>query len=194
MSLRRQQARSYRRQGFTYKRIAELMGISEAWAYLLCVDEQYAKNKARSIARQASGVCPDCGGPMTRPEHGGYTIGKPYGRCQSCRIKKVRAESHARAVNGETARCGMCKAYKPFDAFAARPLRRVLNGETYRLHCRECDTAARRAYREQRKVPCDNCGKPRLPAIEKIGRKRRGTVKDTGLCLACYRASLRKAA
>lgn len=56
-------------------------------------------------------------------------------------------------------------------------------------YCRECDKERNRANRAARSVPCASCGKPRLS--DKDTGKRRNF---TGLCLACYRASLSKSA
>jgi hypothetical protein len=56
--------------------------------------------------------------------------------------------------------------------------------------CRLAATAAKKARRNRHKVPCTNCGQPRLPHSEN-GGDRRGT-RDTGLCRPCW-YKLRKA-
>lgn len=54
--------------------------------------------------------------------------------------------------------------------------------------CRKAAGVARGIRRERRKVACASCGKPRLhPNDSRSGSHHHA---DTGLCLACYRASL----
>ena len=96
-----------------------------------------------------------------------------------------RPASPATSVRPTTLECVICKRWLPDSEFAHHP-----RNKARRFHhrqCRECGTKARQDYRERHKIPCEKCGKPRLPHSE----KRRKGVRDSGLCLACYRETLR---
>ena len=176
-------ARHYRDNGYTYKDIAAILGCSEAWVYALVNDEARERLNEKSAQRLSSGVCPDCGGRMTRPEHGVYTVGKPYERCIACHEEKVSADSFAHRVQGDTLRCRSCHERKPFSAYPQRMLRRFLERQRGKApECTACGTAARTAYRNRHRVPCVECGAPRTGD----GKRKESRGIDTGLCRDCY--------
>lgn len=84
--------------------------------------------------------------------------------------------------------CTRCGEWKPDEAFPMGGHRKIGRRGRHST-CRGCQAEVKREYRERRKVPCVRCGKPCLPASEK-GRR----AADTGLCLPCYRESVRRAA
>lgn len=183
---KREIARDYRAQGLTYKEIGDLMGCTQQWAYALCNDDVYERMSRRSTEWIRSGTCPQCGGPMTHPKFGEYARRKPTGMCRSCFVAKVKADRMAATVHGDTARCRLCKQFKPFADFPQGQLRKYLDGHTTRMcSCRACDTAARADYRRRHATPCTNCGNPR-------NGDEGGRGIDTGLCGPCYQQTRRK--
>jgi hypothetical protein len=180
-------AKAYRRQGLTYEAIGKLMGVSTYWASMLCDDDRRKALDQRARAcLKGTGVCVDCGGPMTRNTHQASARGKNHERCMACfRAHQTRQSFNARVVN-ETLKCGICHQFLPFHEYPQGMLARFLErGKGKSPNCRTCDTAARVAYRERQKTPCVNCGKPRIG--DEIGRRI-----DTGLCLDCFHESRRR--
>jgi hypothetical protein len=128
------------------------------------------------LRRVSATTCIDCGGPCVKNPYQDRGIG----RCRAC-AAAIRATS----VGGVKLRCATCKAWKADNEFGfstvTSPWRRG-RAQT----CRTCQTKLRQAYRERHKIPCTSCGQPCLAPNE-----RRGS-RSTGLCLKCYRQSLRK--
>lgn len=167
------EARRLQAEGLTYTAIAKRLGVRYQSVRRAC-DEAV---RERIAAYQRTGVCPDCGTQTTR------YAGGVSSRCPRCAGKRA-----ATTVRPDTLQCLRCREWKPDSAFP-----RNRGGALVRRgrhdSCRVCGTVIRREYRERHKIPCESCGKPRLPAGEKgsgIGRR------DTGLCRDCYRATLRK--
>jgi hypothetical protein len=107
------------------------------------------------------------------------------GLCHPC-------SAMARATSAREAElcCSRCRAWKPDAAFP------WANGKIARRSrhatCRACQAADRQERRVRASVPCKDCGRPRLNAKDS-GASARGS-NDTGLCLSCYRRSMRKVA
>ena len=182
---KREQARGYRRQGCTYVQIGRLMGISDTWARALCNDEVFKHHAQKSRTWTRSGVCPDCGGPMTQPTHQLSSRGKPGERCRACYTTMRSEAAFARLVQGETLRCRSCKERKPFADYPQGLLSKYLGRRAGKPpQCRACDTTMRTAYRNRHKTPCVKCGTPR------VGDEAGRTV-DSSLCLSCYRESVK---
>lgn len=138
------------------------------------LDPDYrARHGAAHDRFQASGKCVDCGGPCSRRNE----------RCIAC--SAVARSTSARPGELWCSRCRTWKRDRDFPRH--RGGRGVRRGR--HTHCRACGTKMRQDYRNRHKVPCARCGQPRLPKSETGGKGN-----DTGLCLACYRTSIRKAA
>lgn len=119
--------------GMSMAAVGRALGVS-ADAVREAVDPAVRERMAERHARwQRSGTCPVCGGPATRG------AGGVQHRCRRCA---------ARAAANETAteaKCVSCKRWKPLSEFS----RRDSPGRVTRQECRECDTAAKRAWRER---------------------------------------------
>ena len=114
--------------GMSPAAVGRALGVS-ATAVRAAVDPAV---RERMAGWQRSGTCPVCGGPATR-------AGRVQHRCRRCA---------ARAVANETAteaKCVCCKRWRPLSEFS----RRDSPGRVTRKECRECDTAAKRAWRER---------------------------------------------
>jgi hypothetical protein len=119
-------------------------------------------------ASQYKGTCVDCGAQCR-------TVSKRCRECHLARVTKPAVDSAGRVF------CTSCEKWlsSALFAFDSRKSERGFR----RLYCRECETAARRAYRDRHKVPCVGCGAPALPLNEKRtngGREPR--------CRACFHA------
>lgn len=104
-------------------------------------------------------------------------------------LERLGVEMRAKvapSVRESELRCATCREWKPDEAFS---LSRTVTPARRGRHrtCSTCATAVRRDYRNRHKIPCDRCGAPRLPQSEKNGGTRAATVRDTGLCITCYR-------
>lgn len=100
------------------------------------------------------------------------------GVCSRCRGLEA-----ATTVRDDALRCCECHEWKPDTAFPARSASTARRAR--HSVCRGCQAAARQRTRERHKTPCLNCGTPRL------GDPRN---RDSGLCLRCFRAAIKKAA
>lgn len=132
-----EQARARHAAGETMAALAREYGVSPA-AVRRAVDDKFrVASDARTSARLASGVCPDCGAPCTN---------RPGTTCVPCRDRK-----QATSVRDGELRCQRCREWKPDDAFphnSAKKCRRGRHGV-----CRGCQPAMRREARhsQQRK-------------------------------------------
>lgn len=115
-----------------------------------------------------SGVCIDCGKTG---------ITKRSSRCMEC-----SSRSRITTVRPDTIHCGRCERWLPDDAF--RHSEKNTPSHRYRnRRCRECETQARKEYRDRNKVPCDGgCG----IMVEGKGRSRRGAPGRPFLCRNCW--------
>jgi hypothetical protein len=171
------EARKLRAEGWTYRQLAAKYSVTPGAIRFACDDAARAKSAAYGAEWQRQGTCPDCGAAATR-----HSLTWQL-RCMDC-----AARARTKAQDGE-AYCSCCDTWKPLDEFTPSSKRKARG---VRNECRACETARRRKYREQRKVPCTRCGKPRLPANEIASREARKHLRDTGLCRPCYLDSVRK--
>lgn len=173
------EARRLHDEGLTYTAIAAQLGVSKTAVRRVCDDDVYDSMLRNAADWHRGGRCPDCSAPTTR-----NTKGADH-RCVAC-----AAKAKATTARDGQLQCTSCRAWKPDDDFPHNRTKRYARRGRHN-QCRACLTAAKRAYRERRKVPCARCGQPRLPANETGGRRR--GFKDTCLCLDCYRLTLGKA-
>lgn len=135
-------------------------------------------------------TCDICGGPAMR-NIAGKKEHNPDGRvlCLRCRANEKRERllfndaGELVAVRCSNLDCANGERWQPPDRFTRGHRHREVREGGIHTQCRACQTRSRQRWRERRKVPCVNCGKPRLG--DETRRRR-----DTGLCLACYRASI----
>lgn len=164
------EARARHAAGESYKELAREFGVSTTAVQRVCDDALRARMDAASRAWIAAGNCPECGAPATRA--GGQR------RCRDCAMRRL-----ATSVRHDAILCFGCRLWKadedfPFDRHPSHRARRQRHS-----YCRVCQTAARREYRERRKVPCAVCGAPALPPNEK---KTNGAPYPR--CRPCYLA------
>ena len=156
--------------GETQREIARSVGVSKNSVLFALNSLARARHRKRNAEWQRKALCAVCGGQCSR--HGGQDPAS-Y-RCRDC-TNKAKATS----VRDAELRCLTCREWKHDLAFPHHRLETARRGR--HASCRDCNTALRKAYRERIKVPCDKCGKPRLPAQETQGA--------TGLCRNCYQLS-----
>lgn len=172
------EARRLRTGGATVAELCERFGVSEH-AIRCAINETYRlKQNAKGAAISERKREPCRGGCgtlvwMHQPGRSGFCI-----RCSAIERTTTARE--------DTLQCARCDDWKPDDDFPRRTAAVARRGRA--PICRPCETIARQERRERRKIPCEECGAPRLPAGEKGAREH-----DTGLCLSCYRESVRKA-
>jgi len=173
--------RLYETSGLTQREVGLLFGVSETAIFWAVHPEALQKARRRESEWTRGGRCPDCGGPSTR-----------HSKAQSRRCRKCTDARRATSVRADgTLRCGNCREWKPSEAFPfSRSKNKARGGRS--LQCRACQTILRQAYRERHKVPCRNCGRPRLASNE-TGARYRG-LNETGLCRKCFLDSMRKTA
>lgn len=167
------EAKRLRKQGMTYKAIAETLGVSVTAVSLACNPRQYAINRQTTSAYQRRGTCVDCG------ERISSNYSKAILRCREC-----SALHQATTVRDSELLCSSCREWKPDTSF---PFSRSEPSARRGRHgtCSECQTRLRKAYRERHKVPCANgCG----TMVEDCSRHSRSW---TGLCRACWQESRR---
>jgi hypothetical protein len=170
------EARRRHAAGETLAEIARDLGVTPNAVRFAVNDRARIRAELRASAWQMLGACPDCGARASRNGTDGQH------RCTAC-AAKLKATS----VRDRELQCMRCREWKHDNEFPfsrAEPQRRGRHKQ-----CRPCQTEAKRAYRERRKVPCRQCGQPCLPAGEKGARR-----KDTGLCHSCWQASRKQAA
>jgi len=153
--------------GESQAEIARSVGVSRTALRFALYPLELASSRKYTAEWQRQAVCAVCGGQCGR--YGGQDPAS-Y-RCRSCANK-----AQATSVRDNELRCQTCREWKHDLAFPHNRLETVRRGR--HRSCRDCNTALRKAYRERIKVPCDKCGKPRLPAQETQGA--------TGLCRNCY--------
>jgi hypothetical protein len=156
------EARALYARGFTIGRLALRYGVHEnAIRRVVVPGEADRQNEIHK--RWRTTVCESCGGPAMKLTHGKKQH-NPDGRvlCQACR-GRVRRKPIRFGDGVVKVECGACKTWKPVAEFPPRVTRGLRAGAKVRARCRACDTAARQAYRDRHRVPCEGCGKPCLP-------------------------------
>ena len=130
-------ARELRNQGWTYQRIANLMGVSYARIYQICNPETHARVTARVLELQRSGTCVHCGAQCSTS----YSR-HLQGRCRQCaNLSKITTVRDAELL------CCSCRNWKPDEAF---PHNATLEHRRHRhRQCTQCGTIAKRAYRRR---------------------------------------------
>jgi hypothetical protein len=120
-----------------------------------------------------SGICVDCGKEGVALYHRG-----PDGpRCRVC-ASLLKADS----VRADTLRCVTCRRWLPDSDFPRDRRSRKARRHRHK-QCRECNTVARRAYREKHKVACEGgCGR----MVEGGGRAHRGDPERPYICRQCW--------
>lgn len=150
--------------------IARSVGVSITAVRFALYPLERASSRKRRAEWQRQAVCAVCGGQCSR------TSGQDPAsyRCRDC-FNKAQAIS----VRDNELQCMTCRQWKHDTEFFHNRSLTLRRGRG--KVCRVCDTALRQARRERIKIPCDKCGKPRLPAQETRGA--------TGLCRDCYQLS-----
>lgn len=138
------EARRRYKAGETLTELAREYGVSpEAVRY--AVDDRTRRRMVlASMDYQSSGKCEKCGKPCSKAPN-------KVSRCKSC-----ADDRRVTTVRKATLKCVLCKQWKRDDAFnmdTGQPRRRNRHAS-----CVACDTSAKRAWREVRKVPCSGCG------------------------------------
>lgn len=159
---------------YTQAFLAQHFGVSSSRIGQVINPELGLRVAQRHLEWQRNGTCTICGAICSRRyEHGVYVS-----RCRACFIENATS-----TVRPDTLKCGTCQRWLPDAAFShSKNTSRLRRGR--RQRCTQCDTAARRDYRERHKIPCTYCGTPVLH--ENTG----GEPK----CVPCYRKHPRKAA
>jgi hypothetical protein len=171
------EAKQRRLAGASVRELAAEYGVSTSMVYYATNARAYARMRSYGAVWQRDGTCVDCGATCTR---------RAETRCVEC-ATRLRATS----VRPSELRCQTCRKWKPDKEFS-RGVRRSRRGR--HQNCRSCSTRLRQDYRDRHKIPCSNCGKPRLPKSEKNAGAKRAHLQDSGLCLDCFRESIRKVA
>lgn len=180
-----EEARARHLAGESIKVLAAEYGVTYRAVHQVVTPGEQARTAEYNRAWRTTS-CEVCGGEAMRLITGKIEK-NPDGRvlCLSCRGKERRENVIVGAHDVVVfVRCATCGEWKDPDAFPRGSRYPDLREGGFHNQCRTCQTVARQAYRERHKVPCIRCGTPRLPANEKGGRRT-----DTGLCLACYRAT-----
>lgn len=121
--------------GETAKALAADYGVSETAIYNAANPEKYARALAITRQWQRTGVCPECGGRMSR---------KNASLCYSCR-NRARATS----VREHELCCFSCKQWQPDSAFPNNKGEQARRGK--HGYCRKCCTLAKRDWRERKR-------------------------------------------
>ncbi len=132
-------ARELRARGLGYSTIADQFGVSDAAVRRVCDAEAKKRMEARSQKWIRENKRPPCRGGCGRLV---WMVDQTRtGFCRDC-LAERRAAKHVRA---DSLRCTKCGEWKPDDAFTVVAGRKIRRGR--RSNCRQCDTAARGAYR-----------------------------------------------
>ncbi len=159
-------AKQLRADGFTYREIGELFGVTDSAIQRAVNDDRRARMQARTDEYQRSGTCPDCGGPASRNATRQH-------RCRAC-ASKIAATS----VQEGSLQCVVCKLWFADEVFPKSRIQPHRRGR--HQVCRNCQAEVRQHARGSRMVPCVNCGNLRLHPKDTSNRP------GTGLCRACY--------
>lgn len=138
------EARRRHAAGETYAALAREYEVSWEAVRLACDNRALRRNRLRTMELKQSGKCSDCGAQCS-------LVGGRVPRCKSC-----ADDRRVTTVRKATLKCVLCKQWKRDDAFnmdTGQPRRRSRHAS-----CVACDTSAKRAWREARRVPCSGCG------------------------------------
>lgn len=143
-----------------------------------------------NVAKHRAAVCEECGGYACALV-GGKRTHNHDGRilCQTCRNRTRR--TNVSVVDGEVValKCTTCNEWWEPEMFARGARYRDLREGGYATQCRPCATAARTAYRERNKVPCEGgCGR----MVECSGRNPGVNPDRPPLCAACWHERRRR--
>ncbi len=139
------EARRLRADGWTYRAIADHLGVSLSAVNQACDDRARAVNRMRKAEWQRGGRCQDCGCQISR------NASRPARRCLACanaaRRTSVRDDGHLR--------CSTCREWKEPAAFPHDWNSRA-EARGFRRHlCTACDTLAKRAWRQRQRARTD---------------------------------------
>lgn len=151
--------------GESLSALAREYGVTQAAVKRIVDAEHRAAMDSRIQRWMMGGVCRDCG--------------KQGVSRQKARCKKCASQAAATSVRPGELWCSRCQQWLPDESFPHGDKTKARRGR--HQYCRQCNTAARRQYREKVKVPCERCGRPCLPPSEKGHNK-----SDSGLCRDCY--------
>lgn len=128
--------------------IADELGVSKTAVMRVCDEAVAARMTARQREFQRSGICGDCGGPMShnpcfdrRRIEAGL---QPLRRCRECNAIHCSI-TKTKSARPEELLCTLCGEWKPDEAF---PRGRIIGRRLRKTHCTPCDTAERRARRQ----------------------------------------------
>lgn len=171
--------------GFSVGRIAAQLGVTQTAVSRVLSPEKRERMNQRARAFTMSGVCEGCGARCVRQGHPSQRSRDGRVLCQQCRSKTMRKHLRLGADVILRLQCPGCSTWKPLDEFAPRVRRTLEAGQALgaKSYCRACDSAARAAYRERHKVPCERCGEPCLPPNEKGPRG-----SNRAICHSCFLA------
>lgn len=132
------EAKRLREEGLTYEEIGRRLGVSAVAAHYACDPAAYAASNERAATWQRQGICPDCGAQTTR-----------HSATVSSRCRKCYSLAKASSVRPTELRCVSCREWLPDPEFP-RHRRNVARRGRHR-QCRECNTVAKRAWRQRQK-------------------------------------------
>lgn len=140
-------ARELREDGWTIRELAEWFGVSYNGVYL-ALNAKARRNLVQiKRRRQRSGICDECGSqcshnPSARKARG---LDPNEHLCHACASRRL-ADAYflTRLSPDGLIRCSKCGEYKDMDGYRDVKRTGLPNG-----WCRECESAARRAYRQR---------------------------------------------
>lgn len=172
------EARKRREVGESVASLAEEYGVTTNMVYLATSPASYERNKRAALAwtrANARALCKGGCGRLVWTHTKGRT-----GLCTECAGK-----AKAKTVRPGALFCCRCGEWKRDDEF---PKHRRNKARRQRAAlCRPCQTEARQEHREKTRIPCSECGAPRL-----AGAGTRRSRGDTGLCRRCWLESRRR--
>lgn len=152
------------RQGMSYRKIGDALGVSDSAIYLACNEAAYRRSRERVRAWIYAGTCPDCGTPATRA--GGQS------RCRKCAFERLST------VRDGSAKCSTCNEWKPLSEFtkSTNAFRKV------RGECRACGTIRRREWRAKNRDYENMVARARKAVGSAV---RRGELTRPTVCPVC---------
>jgi hypothetical protein len=188
------EARRRRDAGESGAALAREYGVTPAAIYQATHDAQQKAHMTAYGAAWRTTTCEDCGGPAMKltgsKAHSSKDGAIVCLKCRSVRRRKTLRFSNGVlvAVRCSSRDCATGERWQTPDNFSRGTRFKDVRPGGIHKTCRACQTKARTLYRQAHKVPCVQCGQPCLPASER-GTRQRHT--PTGLCLGCYRETLR---
>lgn len=136
------EARARRSEGWSYTALAKLFGVSDMAVRRVCDPKVRADMDARTIEWMRQNWRIDCRGGC-----GALVWAVPKGRsgyCVQCLAKRATATD----VRPDVLRCTKCREWKP-DVLYPKSDRKWTSRRGRKSWCTACDSAARRARRQQ---------------------------------------------